>query len=226
MHLSLSKAGLRNYTSRQLNNFFPDQYSVNLDSYTQQFDIALDRLDNCFQKVSYTRYNKDGHSILDHLYADQYLVFIWFLANTIWKESEDINLASKLYYLNKSLHGFDCMYDTALPDIFLIFHGVGTMLGKAFYSDYLVVLQGATIGSHKGKYPRLGKGIAITAHGAIIGDCQIGDRVSISASTSVFQRDISSDSVVYNDLLTGTIQSKPSKIPYAQQFYNVDLNEL
>jgi serine O-acetyltransferase len=160
------------------------------------------------------------------LYADQYLVYLWFLSNTVYKERGDNALSNKLYYLNKALHGFDCMYSTGLPDIFLIFHGVGTMLGKAEYADYFVALQGCTIGSQKGLYPRLGKGVALTAHSAIIGGSVVGDRVSISAYTTVFESNIANDSVAFKDAESGKTVIKSAKRTYAQQFFLTDLNTI
>jgi serine O-acetyltransferase len=220
MQLSLSKQDLQSYVSSQLNNFFPDKHLVRLSEYGSMVDIAIDRVDNCFRKVAYGRYNKDGQTILNHLYIDQYLVFVWFLSNTFWKEKENSLVSTKLYYLNKALHGFDCMYDTQLPDIFLIFHGgTGTLLGKATYSDYLVVLHGCTIGSHKGKYPTLGKGVSLTAHSSIIGDCKIGDNVSISNNTSVFQKDVPSNTVAFINRETGQLNLKESSVPYSKQFF-------
>lgn len=223
MILSLEREELKEYTTKQLNFFFPDPYAVNLKNYKTAFDLAIDRLEYCFDEVSSMRYKKENQSYVNHLYSDHYVMYLWFLSNTIWKETENSNLASKLYCLNKALHSFDCMYNTALPNIFLAFHNSGTMLGKADYSDYFVALQGCTIGSHKGKYPKLGKGVSLTAHSSIIGDCEIGDRVSISAYTSIFEKNVSSDTVIFKNDTTGAVEMKPSKNCYAQQFFNIDL---
>ena len=223
MQLSLSKEDLQLYISAQLNNFFPDKNPVKLNDYSKTVDIALDRLDYCFSKVAYEHYNKNGQTTLNHLYTDQYLVFIWLLANTMWKEAQNDQVASKLYYLNKALHGFDCMYDTALPDIFLVFHGSGTMLGKAAYADFFVVLQGCTVGSQKGEYPKFGKGVALAANSSVVGNCTIGNRVSISTRTTVFSKDIPADTSIYMNWETGKLEMKPTKNCYAQQFFNTDL---
>jgi serine O-acetyltransferase len=221
MQLSLSRELLGRYISSQLNNFFPDENYVDFAEFGRELDIAIDRVDYCFKHVSHERYNKDGQTILNHLYGDQYLVFLWFLSNTLWKERGHGILANKLYYLNRILHGFDCMYDTAMPDIFLIFHGTGTMLGKAEYKDYFVAFQGCTVGAHKGKYAVFGKGVTLTAHSSVIGNCKIGDRASISSHTTIFEKDITMDTIVYTDAMTGAIIQKPSKSTFAQQFFNI-----
>jgi serine O-acetyltransferase len=224
MQLSLTSSDFRLYTCKQLNTFYPDSNSIAEKDLEPFFGIAIDRIDACFKNVAYNRYNKNNQTFLNHLYIDHYLMFVWFLANTIWKEEGDTAISTKLYYLNKTLHSFDCMYDTALPNIFLVFHGgTGTLLGKAQYDDFFVALHGCTVGSHKGKYPKIGKGVALTAHSSIIGDCSIGDRVSISSNTSIFQKDIPADSVAFIDRENGKLTIKPSKTPYSQQFFNVTI---
>jgi serine O-acetyltransferase len=220
MNLSMQLDELSEYYSFQLNNIFPDRFKIRPSDLKKTIDISLDRLDYCFKRVAFKRYFNDSQTIYNHLYSDHNVVFIWFLANTAFKVYENSNLSSKLYYLNKTLHSFDCMYDTELPDIFLIFHGSGTMLGKAKYNDYFVCLQGCTVGSHKGDYPIFGKGVALAADSGVIGNCVIGNGVSISAFTKIFNKNIPDGSVVFTNE-NGKVEIKPSKNMYAQQFFNV-----
>jgi serine O-acetyltransferase len=225
MNLSLKKSDLCNYLSNQINNFYPDKYEIKSEI-NQVIDIAISKLEFCFKQVAFNRYNNEENTHYNHLYADHHLMLIWYLSNVVWKELENTNLASKLYYLNKTLHGVDCMYNTPMPDIFLIFHGVGTMLGKAHYDDYFVVLQGCTIGSHKGKYPTFGKGVALTANSSVIGKCEIGDRATISTRTTLFQKDLQNDQTALINFETGKLEVRDSNICYAQQFFNIDLKGL
>jgi serine O-acetyltransferase len=222
MVTSLSTEQLINYTSRQLNYFYPDDKLVNLNDYKDCVFLALDRLEFCYSKVSLKHYFNVEQSIFNHLHSDHYIMYLWFLANTIWNKTQHKSICNKLYYLNKTLHGMDCMFDTKLPDIFLIFHGVGTMLGKATYSDYFVALQGCTVGNNKGKYPEMDKGVALTAHSSIIGDCKVGKLVTISSYTSIFDMNIEEKQVVFkND--EGKIICKPTLNSFAQSFFNVDI---
>lgn len=214
------------YTSRQLNNIFPDGNTVKPGELASFTDVALDRLHYCFKYVKFKRYNNEGETQFNHLYADHYLMYTWFLANTLWKENGSPAIANKLYYLNKALHGLDCMYDTLLPDIFLLFHSCGTMLGKAGYANYFVALQGCTVGSQKGEYPVFGQGVSLTANSSVIGKCIIGNRCTISTRTTIFQKDIEDDHTAFINFDTGQLQVKPSKECYAQQFFNVDLGKL
>ncbi|RYY71322.1 MAG: serine acetyltransferase [Chitinophagaceae bacterium] len=224
MQLSLSKERLMEYTSHQLNNIFPDGNLVNLARHTNLVDHALDRLNHCFKHVKFQRYNDETGTKFNHLYSDHYLMYIWFLANSIWKAESDLALANKLYYLNKALHSLDCMYDTKLPDIFLLFHSSGTMLGKANYADFFVALQGCTVGSQKGEYPTFGKGVALTANSSVIGNCNIGNRCTISTRTTIFQKNIPDEHTAFINFDSGQLQVKQSKECYAQQFFNINLN--
>jgi len=226
MITTLTENELRDYTSRQLNNFYPDNNNVDLNLYGDAVSLALQRLEHCFKHCTLKHYNDGTQARFNHLFSDHYVMYLWYLANSMWQLHQDKSICNKLYYLNKSLHGLDCMFDTKMPDIFLIFHGVGTMLGKAEYSDYFVVLHGCTVGSHKGKYPIMGKGVSLTANSSILGDCKIGNRVSIGSGTILFQKEISNDTSVAADAESGTLKFRESKSSYAQQFFNVDLSQI
>ena len=222
MNLSLPHADLATYYARQLNNVFPDNDPIDSVDISSILDSALDRLSFCFKHVAFNRYNVEGETRYDHLYADHNLILNWFLSNEAFITG-NIKLANKMYYLNKVMHSFDCMFNTILPKVFLVFHGAGTMLGKAVYNDFFVALQGCTVGSHRGEYPVFGTGVALTANSSVIGKCVLGSRVSISTRTTVFQKDVADDTVIYTDFSTGVLNQKPSSVCYAQQFFNVDL---
>ena len=218
MTLSQSHEELGFYLSRQINNLFPDKNEVLPAQLAGSIKIAMERLNYCFSKASNTRYNTGVGTIYNHLYSDHNIVFYWFLANTIWQQTKNDKLAAKFYYLNKALHAFDCMFDTGLPEIFLIFHGAGTMLGKATYSDYFIALQGCTVGMNNGKYPVMGKGVSLTAHSGLIGDCLVGDNVTISGYTCVMDKNIESNTVVFRNE-QGANEFKMSKSSYASRIF-------
>ncbi|MDB4902484.1 MAG: serine acetyltransferase [Mucilaginibacter sp.] len=225
MNFSIPKSELCDYVTKQLNTFYPDKFIVK-NEISQVIDITLDRLDFCFSHALNTRYNGINGTIFNHLYADHYVMFLWYLSSAVYKELNNSNISSKLYYLNKSLHGVDCMFDTKMPNIFLIFHGVGTMIGKAEYNDFFVILQGCTVGSHNGKYPVFGKGVALAANSSVIGDCKLGDRATVATRTTLFKKEIQNDHTAFVNFETGGLEIKHSKNCYAQQFFNIDLNNI
>ena len=223
---SLTTEALCRYVSAQVNNIFPDDHDVDFLQEKESIEEALAKLEYCFKHVSLKHYFNGEEVVFNHLFSDHYVMFLWYLSNSVYKHKGKCDLANKIYYLNKSLHGLDCMYDTKMPDIFLIFHSSGTMLGKAFYADYFVALQGCTVGSQKGNYPVFGKGVSLTANSSVIGKCNIGNRCTISTRTTIFQKDIADDHTAFINFNNGGLEVKPTKECYAQQFFNVDLNKV
>lgn len=226
MKKSLTTFELQQYVCNQLNWIFPDIEVIDLSKEDDIFDVTLKRLEYCFKHVSLKHYFDGEEVVFNHLYSDHYVMFLWFLSNTVFQIKGKCTLANKLYYLNKTLNGLDCTYDTKMPDIFLLFHSVGTMLGKASYSNFFIALHGCTVGSHKGKYPVFGKGVSLTANSSVIGKCEIGHRCNISSRTTIFTKSIKNDNTAFINFETGQLEIKPTEKCYAQQFFNVDLSIL
>lgn len=196
---SLDNSTLANYISQQINNIFPES-EIKPRVLYPFVKKAMARTEYCFSKII-TKYFFDGkNTIFNHLNTDQYAMYLYYLSNTVWMEEKDHILASKIYYLNKVLNSLDTFYEVKLPDIFLVSHPVGTVLGRAKYSDYLVIYQRVTVGGNKKlEYPVLGKGIAMYGGSAVIGNCNIGDDCSISYGTVVMDRDIPKHMVVFGN---------------------------
>lgn len=222
MKLSLTVEELAGYVGHQLDSLFPDGKSSGLKGMLPVVELALDKINWCFKHCTLRRYCQDGEACFDHLMADHHCQFVLYLSQCVWKEREDDRLASKLFGLNRAMHGLNCMYDTALPDIFLLFHATGTVLGKAIYSDYLVVLQNCTVGVHDGSYPVMGRGVALAAGASVVGKCHIGDRVSIGSNAAIFKKDVPSDTVAYRNE-AGALVLQPTTTPFAQRFFNVTM---
>lgn len=181
-------SALSAYIAAQAGNLFPG----GTESPTQdEVALALKRFFASAARIR--RWAKTGFSPLE---SEKNTQFLWLLANTLYQQRGPNPLADRLFYLNKALNGFTCFYDTPLPEIFFVGHSVGTVLGKASYSDYLMVFQGATIGQMNGRSPTLGKGVILFPGANIAGNCAIGDRVFVSANVAVVDRDVPPDSVV------------------------------
>ncbi len=196
MRQSLDSRELSLYLSSQLNSHFPDR-QVGAQSLSDFVKKALKRTEYCFSKIN-NKYFFDGNMVnFNHLHTDQYAMFLYFLANTIWQAEHDQNLANRVYYLNKTMHAFDAYYEIELPDIFLLVHSIGTVLGRANYKNYLVVYQRATVGGNNRKYPELSEGIALYANSAILGNSKISENCMMSYGTTVIDTDIPPNRVVY-----------------------------
>lgn len=228
MFTSLSTSELKTYISAQLNNFFPDSYSFEGSDVDSAIRLALERTEYCFEKIALTGYTKEGKANFSHLHSDQYGQFLYFLANSLWKLSANKPICDKLTLLNKMLNSTFFTYNVELPNIFLLGHPVGTVLGKAKYSDFLVVMQNVTVNSNPYAddeiAPVLGKGLVLTAGAKVIGNKPIGDRVSIGVGATVYNQSIPDDHIVIRDE-TGKIiiKEREKSECLAQRYFNVPI---
>ncbi len=215
MIASLEPDRLARYLGQQLMNMFPDDGEHDLQPIVLH---AMNRVEHCFSRIKLPYYRRDGRPYFNHLHSEQYATFLYFASNTAWWEG-DIDLAAKLFGLNKALNSIICMYDTALPDIFLIAHSVGIMLGKASYRDYLVVHQNVTVGTDRALQPRLHEGVVLFGGLAIIGDCDIGSNVSVSAHSLVLNTSIPAGHVVAGR--SPSLVVKPARRVLAEHFFDI-----
>lgn len=199
MILSITKSELTNYILNQLNHIFDDGKNIKKDDLTKYIDLAISKLEFCFSKIN-NKYFFDGkNSIFNHLNGDQYSMFLYFLCNTIYKESNALDseiFASKVYLLNKALHGIDAFYEVQLPSIFLFVHPVGTVLGRANYSDYLIVYQRCGIGANHNSSPELGRYLTLHPGSCILGHSKIGDNCSIASDSLLIDTNLE-DNTLY-----------------------------
>ena len=83
------------------------------------------------------------------------------------------------------MNGIDIFYDVVLPDFFTLNHQVGTVLGRASYSDGFSFIQNCTVGENFGKWPTIGQNVCMCAGSSIIGNSIIGDNVMVGAGAKV-----------------------------------------
>ena len=229
MELSLKKDDLKSYMRKQVDFFFPDGYSMIGSDIDSAFDLGLERLENCFKYITFPAYCDDnGQTHFSHLHADQYAQFLYFFSNSLWKMSQNKPICDKLMYLNRTLNNFFFSYKGNLPDIFFLGHPVGAILGNAVYADFLVVFQNVTVNTSADEIgnpaPVLGKGLFLGAGAKIIGNKKVGNRVSISVDTVVYNQEIPDDKVVITDANGQTLitnRKKPKCM--AQNYFRVTI---
>lgn len=148
MILEFEKNKLCGLVSHQLFNNFGESYNI-----CDYIETTLWRLEKCFKKNKIKYYtNKNGASYFSPFQTDQYAIFLYILSNTVYKQDNNIPLATKIYYLNKVMHSTDLYYELELPDYWGVVHPIGSVLGRASYNNGLVFYQGCTIGESKGHY--------------------------------------------------------------------------
>lgn len=215
MKASLAPGALADYLGRQLAMFFPDGTSHDLPRVVA---AAFERVAVCFEPVKLGMYRRDGQPYFDHLHSDQYASFLYLASNEAHRAG-DAALAAKLYGLNKALNGLMCTYDTELPPRFLLIHTVGLMLGKATYGDYFVAVHGATVGTDRAMRPRFGRGVILWGGSAVVGDCAIGDNVSVAAHAIVRNQPVPAGHVVAG--APPSLVIKPASRPLIEDFFEV-----
>jgi serine O-acetyltransferase len=161
-------------------------------------DMALQRLEHCFGRIRRKYFHGGGGPVFNHLNTDQYAAFLYLLANTVYRADGDPGVASKLYALNKALHGLDVFYEVELPSVFMFQHPVGTVLGRAQYADYLLVYQRCSVGANLANtYPVIGPGVVMFGGSAVIGECRIAGNCWLSTGSLVMDATVPESSVVF-----------------------------
>jgi len=198
MKLSLERTELVGYVRKQFENIFPD--GSDLSDLGRFVDTALERVGHCFSRIHIKGFQEAGQTRFNHRHTDQYALFLYYLSNSAYRTADGAHpIAEKAYALNKALHAIDAFYEVALPDIMLFSHPVGTVLGRANYSDYFCCYHGCTVGANlENDYPSIGRGVVMYGGSKVIGDTQIGDNTFISNGTILIdQRSLAPSSVIF-----------------------------
>lgn len=228
MELSIPKNRLQEYVRQQANYMFPDDYDLHGEDITRAFDDALQRLEYCFKYISFPAYcDESGQTHFSHYHADQYTQFLAYFSHSLWNISQNKPACDKLLYLNRSLHSIFISYKCKIPDIYFLGHPVGTIMGNADYSNFLVVFQNVTIntaGDGNTLLPKLGKGLFLGAGAKIIGNKPIGNGVSVGVDVLVHNTEIPDNKVVIkNSNGQVEINDRKSDKCFAQKYFNVDI---
>lgn len=211
--LHSSREDLLNYVAAQMEHFFPDGQPGIKQILDACLDEALARLENCINAV---RMWKPGE--FDYLHSSQYAIFLYFLANTIWRKEGNERICTKLFFLNKSLNGIDCFYEIEMPEIFFIGHSVGIVLAKATYGNYLVLYQNSTVGKNHGIAPVIGEGVILYPNTAIIGKSLVRSGSILSQGVSIINRDTPGDCLVFQGN-SGELVFRPARHSAEEFFY-------
>lgn len=193
---SLTTHALADYVTRLVALHFPDGVATTPIA-PRDFQLAMDRLEYCVTRIHRKYFVDGGVAQFNHLNGDQFAVFLYYLANTVWRESGDDAMATRLFALNKILHGLDLYFAVEMPSVFRLVHPVGTVLGRASYGDYFVAYQNCAVGADEdGVYPSFGEGVILYARSAVLGNSRVGSNVVIAANAFILNTAVPDDSVV------------------------------
>lgn len=194
---SISDKELSRLICNQCNHFFPDGFLIDSNEIYSYIVSVLGKIEHCFSNMSLPYFKKDGMPFFNHLHGDHYCIFLCYLSNVVFQNNCDPRIASKFFLLNKALHGLDAFYEIIYPDIFLVVHPIGTILGRAKYADKFVVYQGVTVGATThGIYPSFSEKTILYSNSSIIGDCRVGTNFILGAKSSLINCNIESNKLV------------------------------
>ncbi len=196
LELNISRINLRNYLIKQLNYMFPDEKEVAVHMLDDYISKALFKIRRSFDTIRSKYYQKKNKSYFDYLNGDHYAVFLYWVSNIAFNEGQ-ISLAKKMFLLNKCMFGLDLFYEINMPDIFIMVHPLGSVVGRAKFSDFLVIYQGVTIGStSQGVYPEFAEKIVLYSNTSVIGRCYLKENVVLGSNATLINQEVDSDKVV------------------------------
>ena len=188
---------IRKILFRQLENFW-DEWDKEVIN--RQIPEALEQMNKNYSMAASKQRYKDGNMVFDPMYTGTWAIFLYKLSRLLFLEGNNKE-AECIYYLNKVLHSVDWFYQTELPLHFMAEHLLGSVLGRARYSDYLFVYQGTTIGGNrKGDalyYPKVGENVVLYANATVLGNTLIGNNVIISANTYIINENIPNNCIEF-----------------------------
>lgn len=209
MKLSIGAGELSAYLAAQVTAYFPDG-RVSAAALKPYVDSALERTEQSFSRIRKKYYADRGNAEFNHLNTNHYAAFLYFVSNAVFRADGDVRLAEKTFALNKALHGLDIFYEVEMPDVFLLVHPVGAVLGRARYGNYLCVYQGCSVGANlDDAYPTFGEGVVLYGGSRVIGASRIGDNCIIAPNAVVIDAEVPSNTITFG--LPPDTVSKPTR---------------
>ncbi len=197
MVISIGKNELYQMIMRQLENLLVFDRKTESDELREIMDRALVDLEACFSKLSHFYLWKDGVLVFHPFHTCQNAVLIYLMSRVALTKFNNQSLAERLYFLNKILHSIDIFYEVSLPSVWYCDHPLGSVMGRASYSDFFFFSQNCTVGGNYDRYPSFGEKVMLMAGVSIIGNCHIGGNTFFSTQTFVRDQDVPDDVVVF-----------------------------
>jgi serine O-acetyltransferase len=201
-----SSVELTDYVFKQINCFFPAEQKDLKKILRKNMEESIRRTLFCINNIKI--WNKNEFNILN---SSQYATFLWYLSNSVWKNTNDEIASTKIFYLNKALNGFECFYDNNLPEIFLLGHTVGIVLCKNIYKNYLVLFQGVTVGRQKEDRPEIAEKVILFPYSSVVGKSYVGEGTVVSRGINIIEQRVEGNCYVFQngkDIITKNCDGK------------------
>lgn len=176
---------------------------------TKHLPKTIERFENCIKNNTnkyYSAINENGERepYFDPLHTCQWCLFLYFMANTIFKfEKEKTEAArvvcDKIYGQAKTISGCDIYYEVEMPDVFSFDHPLGSHMGRAKFGDGFSFLQGCLVEKLDDNVPVIGKNVKMLSGSKILGKSHIGDNCVIAEGTIIRNETIPDNSIVFGE---------------------------
>ncbi|HNY30898.1 MAG TPA: hypothetical protein PKO15_08420 [Fibrobacteria bacterium] len=180
------------FVLRQLDNLVPDSPES-----TRRIRLRIPAAIEAMERML-RRTRLDGNDAFDPFLSWQYPIFLYLLSREIWDQDADERLSTRVYLLNKYLHGLDLFYRIRMPPTFLLGHAIGQVFVNTTYGDHLVVSHGCTIGRNRDDRPVLEDGVALLPGAAVIGRCLVRANSVVSAGVTLINSDTPGNCLVFS----------------------------
>jgi serine O-acetyltransferase len=211
-----SRESLLDYIVRQQTAVVPDGREEAFRKACEgHFDEALRRLSVCIDACSPWRPGE-----FNVLQSSQHTIFLYYLANTIWRRSGETAAPTRLFLMNKAFNGIDLFYEITMPEVFYIGHSVGIVLAKANYGNHLVLYQGVTVGRHKDQIPKIGDRVVLYPGSAVVAGSVIEDDAVLSQGVRVIGRRVPKGQIVFAGS-AGDLTFRPRPDDLLQEYFRL-----
>ena len=219
MLIEIPQADLTALVAKQVDNLFFLRDGEERVVLRAAIDVALERCEYCFSRTGNKYYHRNGQTCFNPFHSGQYCIFLYFLSRAIFtRHPQAATLADRVYYLNKALNGVDLFYEVEMPNVFLLDHPVGSVMGRARYGEFFTFSQNCTVGNNKGVYPTIGQNVQMMAGSMIVGRCRIGDNVILAAGSYVKDADVPSCSIVFGRHPENVIKKKDESYFHSESY--------
>ncbi len=183
---------LAHYLARQVDHLFPSSEVVtDVDCFERLLPRALARMRPILAAV---RNFTPDH--FDHLNSLQHASLLYLLANEVFREAGNCELADRLFCANRALHSIDLFYKVRMPEVFFLSHALGSVLGNTSYGNHLVIFHNVTVGRVGYTRPVIGNNVILYAGATVTGGAIVGDNCVISAGVMVNNLVVPANTVV------------------------------
>lgn len=217
MNFQTTSSSIKKLVELQLRNFFPTGSVGKICELSAE--SAFERTVACVKSIK--GWNNVG---FDCLVSWQYATYLYFLSRDVAFQSENSELATRLFLLNKALNAVEMYFKIELPDYFFLSHTVGLVFGQANYGNKCVFHQGCTVGRNGYDRPTLEEGVILYPNSSVIGKCLVRENTVIAPGVQLVNQDTPGNCYVFTGE-KGRPVFKEMKEFYADRYFETAQNK-